>query len=236
MVEIRRGLSLGYNPPSEQSSVIAMTVPSGKYVDIRFPNSPDYESPVKKDSDKIKGYATAGVCTTSILPGTDSCVPYECTIHAKWEHPIDSSGAFTPDSADIYLLHNGDTMEIGTMMIGGQLHMFKEYWVAPESMGESPSYVVVETRAALDSQGSDNAKGMAMVIGNYCQGILHTEDEFWVERWQLQDNTEKWTKDSRSNTAASDEVLPCRWAIASKRKLGDCITLNGVDWIVSETS
>ncbi|KAF2653195.1 hypothetical protein K491DRAFT_780483 [Lophiostoma macrostomum CBS 122681] len=229
LIEIRRGLSLDYDPPFENSSVIALTAPSGKYVDIRFRLAHKEESSVKKESEHFAGYATAGTATAILPIGSTTCEPYECTVHVKWEHPIDSSASFATDGADMYLLANGDTMEVGVMEIDSKIRMFKEYWTTPKHC-ESSDYVVVETPASKD----DETKGMAIRMGNYCQGVLQTATDFWVERWEL--NNCDWTKDARSNTGQGDDILPCKWMVQDMRKVGDKTAIDAYTWEVIEAS
>lgn len=235
LVEIRRGLSLGYDAPKEESSVVALTVPSGRYVDIRFKvfnttNDAGSGSSVKEDAHGFPGYATAGMSFTHMPQGTETCPAYESTIHVQWEHSIDSSRTFDTDGADMYLLSNGDTMEIGFMMLRGEWKMFKEYWINGASE-PTPPYVAMEL---VPTKGEEGEKGMVIKIGNYCQGILQNSSELWVERWHTESNNE-WKLDSRS-TSSQDTVLPCQWLIAEVRKLGESLELGGRLWKVVETS
>ncbi|KAI4862720.1 hypothetical protein F4820DRAFT_14791 [Hypoxylon rubiginosum] len=234
LVEIRRGFSIGYEAPSEDASTIVLTAPSGKYVDIRFSTLPRSQAALAvKTQGKIWGYATAGLSTATILPGKGNCPPYDCTVHATWEHAIDSSGSFDTDGADLLLLANGARMEVGSMVIHGKMQMFKEYWVTPTSGSTERPCIVVE----LEDSGADGAKGMAIRIGDYCQGILQHGDEFWFERWELQDGECKckWTKDARSNTPTSDMgILPC-WLMTEKaRTFGETFMMDGRKWCVTE--
>lgn len=229
LVEIRRGLSFGYDAPKEESSVVALTVPSGRYVDIRFQlNEEGSGSGIKKSND-FPGYATAGMSFTRMPQGTETCLAYESTINVQWEHSIDSSKTFDTDGADMYLLSNGDTMEIGYMMLDGEWKMFKEYWI--DGTAPNPSYVAMELNYSVNDPSE---KGMAIRVGGYCQGILQNNSRLWVERWQI-DSTGGWKMDSRS-VVTEDTVLPCQWSTAEERKLGDTIELAGRVWKVVETS
>lgn len=231
LVEIRRGLSFGYDAPKEESSVVALTLPSGRYVDIRFQlNTEKAASIVKDDFHGFPGYATAGMSFTHMPQGTETCTAYESTIHVQWEHSIDSSRTFDTDGADMYLLSNGDTMEIGFMMLRGEWKMFKEYWV-DGATEPNPPYVAMEL---MPSDGDDSEKGMVIRIGNYCQGILQNTSQLWVERWQTDSNGD-WKIDGRS-TSSGEAALPCQWSVAEGRKMGDSIELGGRLWKVVETS
>ncbi|KAL6249864.1 hypothetical protein RBB50_003720 [Rhinocladiella similis] len=229
LVEIRRGLSFDYDPPTENHSVIVLTAPSGKYVDVRFASgSRDKYEGIKK-SDTFNGFATAGLSTSWLPGGTDSCPEYDCVAHVKWEHPIDSSREFGTDGADMYLLSNGDVMEVGFLTINGKTKMFKEYWLEATLSSPTPSFLVVET---VNEQSGESAKGLIIRIDTYCQGILQTDAEFFVERWQVQENGE-WAKDPKSSSGV--EKLPCEWAMAATTKLGDLIEFGGREWRVVES-
>ncbi|KAI1394636.1 hypothetical protein F4819DRAFT_254659 [Hypoxylon fuscum] len=236
LVEVRRGFSIGYDAPSEDSSTIVLTAPSGKYVDIRFSTLPRSQAAlaVKNQGNKIWGYATAGLSTATILPGKGNCPPYDCMVHAKWEHPIDSSGSFETDGADLLLLADGARMEVGSMVIQGKMQMFKEYWVTPTGGSTEFPCSIVELKGSGAVSG-EGAQGMAIRIGDYCQGILQHGDEFWFERWELQKDGHKWTKDARSNTPTSEMgILPCWWMTERARMVGETIMMDGRKWHVTE--
>lgn len=231
MIELRRGLSFGYGPPAEKSSVIALTAPSGRNVDIRFSMAADsFSATAPWASALFDGYATAGVARAALPEGTESCVPYECCAHLTWEHTIDSSGQFGTDGADMYLLGNGDMMEIGLMADKeGKVKMFKEYWTKP-----SPD-VKVRPCVVAEVVGQTGGKGMAIRIGDYCQGIYQGDDEFWAERWQLSDGGSSWEKHSKSKSAPEDsDKLPCLWLVECPRRLGEEYNIHGILWKVIE--
>ncbi|KAJ9625437.1 hypothetical protein H2204_010410 [Knufia peltigerae] len=234
LVEIRRGLSFDYDPPTENHSVVVLTAPSGRYVDVRFASgSKDDRYEGIKKSDGFNGFATAGLSTSWLPGGTDSCPEYDCVAHVKWEHPIDSSREFGVDGADMYLLSNGDVMEVGFLTVKGKTKMFKEYWLGAKLSSSEPSFLVVET--AKEQHNPDSGgNGLIMRIDGYCQGILQTDTEFYAERWQFQQvNGGRWAKDPKSTSGA--EKLPCEWAMAATTKLGDSIVFGGRTWRVVES-
>ncbi|EOO02749.1 hypothetical protein UCRPA7_1715 [Phaeoacremonium minimum UCRPA7] len=231
MIEVRRGLSFGYDPPTEKSSVIALTAPSGKNVDIRFSMAADsFSATAPWASSLFDGYATAGVARATLPIGTESCVPYECCAHVTWEHTIDSSCQFDTDGADMYLLGNGDVMEIGTMADKeGKVKMFKEYWTKPDPDAKVRPCVVAE------AEGLRGEKGMIIRIGEYCQGIYQGGESFWAERWQLSQDDNIWQKHEKSKSSPEgSEYLPCLWLVEDGRKLDDVVDVSGGKWRITE--
>lgn len=165
---------------------------------------------------------------------------FECTAHGKWEHPIDSSRDFDAiDEGDMFLLQNGDVMEIGTTENPetGKVQLYKEYWTSPSPKPRTMRpCVVAEIKGTIAGAGADG-KGMIVRIGDYVQGIFQTEEqsgEFWVERWlrSTDRQAEGWIKDDRSNT--TEELIPIIWATGEMRKLGDKITCKERNWEVVE--
>ncbi|KAK9780675.1 hypothetical protein SCAR479_01861 [Seiridium cardinale] len=235
LVEIRRGISLGYDPPHENQSVLALTAPSGKFVDIRFDVASYQGSYIEPYRKAFHGVANGGLCVPRILPGTDSCAPYECVIHVRWQHSIDSAGSFSTEGADMYLLSNGDVMEVGTVELKGKVHMFKEYWIKPRAEARQLPCIVVETEGR---QHEDEVQGMVIRIGDFCQGILQDKNgcQISLERWELASTDAGWRKDTRSNTGPANAaaIMPSRWIIEADRKVGESVIINGRKWEVAE--
>jgi hypothetical protein len=230
LVEIRRGLSLDFLPAREPSSVLALTAPSGKFVDIRFDLFPaPSTSSIPRKETSFAGYATAGICTPSLYSGTageNACPPYESVIHVRWKHVLDSSHRFNEDGADMILLGNGDVMEYGAVEIEGKMRMFREYWVGPGPEKRQSPCVVMETKKG------DEMVGMVVRIGDYCQGIYQDREKcvFWLERWEKEG---EWVRDARSNTGGED-AFPCEWVNEGVRRLGEMVTIGGREWEVTE--
>jgi hypothetical protein len=234
LVEIRRGLSLGFNSPREDSSVLALTAPSGKYVDIRFKLSSYDQSNCNAFQENFSGFAAAGLSTARILPGTENCPPYECAINVVWEPSLNFDQDFSLGNADMYLLSNGDVMEVGTVERNGKTHMFKEYWIGPKPEAKQLPCVVIETKGGNDDEA---LIGMVIRIGDFCQGIIQDKGkEMLLERWEFIGQEGKWARDTRSKTSVSEEetMLPCKWAIGEVRSLGDSIFIDGRRWEVTE--
>lgn len=228
-ISTRRGLALGYADPTEESDVLVLTSHSSTYVDIRFALSGNPTSTTNPSF-----WAFAGTCETKV-GGTEGKLSsgFKCTAHGKWAHPIDSMTDFDAvDEGDLFLLANGDVMEVGMMWNpkSGTMEMYKEYWTAPTPKPDrvTPSVVVVT---------EDGGKGIIVRVGDYCQGIYQSSNgqEFWLERWTVKGEVE-WIKDQRSNTprGKKESILPTAWSVDESRKVGDETNANGRSWKVTE--
>lgn len=225
-ISIRQGLAWGFTEPTEESSVLVLTAPSSSYVDIRFALEGNPTSP-----DNLNFWAFAGTCEM----GVSKNLGLKCTAHGKWSHPIDSMGLFDAvDEGDMFLLDNGDAMEIGTMENpkSGKVELYKEYWTLPSPAPRTTSPAIV-------AKTEDGGKGMIVRVGDYAQAIYQSKDgkQFWVERWTRDADGGNWSKDSRSNTVEQEggELdLPSVWASDDGRKDGEETVANGRTWKVVE--
>ena len=241
LVELRQGFSLGYDAPTEDTSTIALTAPSGKFVDIRFSTLPvtGGDTQVKEQLGKIHGHASAGIATIFFPKKEDSDWPaYNCHAHVRWQHIIDSSNEFNTDGADMILLADGATMEVGFIDIRGTVKYFKEYWVVPPNKATDRPCLVAELDTSHMTTKTEGVAvhGMAVRIGDFCQGILQTDTEFWYERWEYSPGS-GWVKDDRSNTPpatlSTSGILPC-WKMAEPLEQGASVELASGVWNITE--
>lgn len=135
-------------------------------------------------------------------------MPYSA--HCVWKHDIDSKGPGITDEGDMFLLPNGDCMEVGSMENPqtGKVEMYKEYWTSPAAVKSSsgagkvrlsPCIVAKMTQLPSHHEVQENSLqiehgGVVIRIGNYCQGIMHNPqgtagslhtamDAILIERW-----------------------------------------------------
>lgn len=229
----RHGLAWGYADQTEASDVLVLTSRNSTYVDVRFALTGKPTSPTDPHF-----WAFAGTCETTVGGIEDSNLTsgFECTAHGKWAHPIDSMKLFDAvDEGDMFLLANGDVMEVGMMRNpkSGLVELYKEYWAvpAPKPRSVTPSVVVTT---------EDRGKGIIVRVGNYCQGIYQSSDGelFWLERWAREGGTGdgKWIRDHRSTTRTGEveSDLPTLWTVDDSRKTGDEVKANGRTWKVTE--
>jgi hypothetical protein len=167
--------------------------------------------------------------------------------HARWEHWIDSrtreaDGA--ADEGDNYAQTDGSTLEKGRMVnpATGLMTDYEELWRSPEieaapsgpgmegTIGE-PAVRCVVLRLRDDSRAE---RGMVVLLGQYCQGILREGDDLTIERWQWDSSAGEWKKHFK----IGDGVLACSAAIQHAHELEkDTDILLGLQaWTVVELS
>jgi hypothetical protein len=128
-------------------------------------------------------------------------MPYSA--HCVWSHEIDSKGPGISDEGDMFLLPNGDCMEVGMMHNpkSGNVDMYKEYWTSPRPSAElhlTPCIVAKTKELPHGHEGQEASiqigrGGVIIRIGDYCQGIMHQQSAghegssgpsaVLVERW-----------------------------------------------------
>jgi hypothetical protein len=216
-----------------------LTAQSSKFVDIRFPKPYD---PSKSLAAHDAFWAFSGVAKTS-FPTSAEGFEMPLTAHCVWTHNIDSRGPGIEDEGDMFLLQNGDAMEVGTMQNPrtGKHEMYKEYWTEPTQSGQTEGKLPCVVAEAVDeTQGS---KGLLIRVGTFCQGVLKSDgDGVVAERFTMDNANTAWEKDKRSghmlHTNGRDKsqgsMLPCLWLCSEKRALGDRGEYNGVEWTVIE--
>ncbi|KIW66340.1 hypothetical protein PV04_05676 [Phialophora macrospora] len=215
-ISTRRGIAWGYGSPYEDTDTLVLTSTQSDFIDIRFPRKRDLGKPLASDP---AFWAFSGSSTTTFLDGDSINMPYSA--HCVWKHEIDSKGPGISDEGDMFLLPNGDCMEVGTMQNprSGHVEMYKEYWTTPDVAGElghAPCIVAKITQLPNDHEGKEVPKqkgsgGAIIRIGNYCQGIVRQQsgdlegplahaDTVLVERWTRNSST---TGDGQHSGAAA---------------------------------
>ena len=172
-------------------------------------------------------------------------VEIPCSAHCVWMHEIDSTGSGDADEGDLYLLGNGQVIEVGVSTSGpsGKMQMYKEYWETVD-VGEDRQCVVARTEQRT---GQEKGAGMVIRVGKHCQAIFQRQSvsaeqqgragEVHVERWYRSAESGIWAKDWRSSTGdegAEDAVMPSKWVCEEGRKTGDVIESLGRKWEVVE--
>ena len=177
----------------------------------------------------------------------------EHVAHSVWKHDIDSEGSGEGDEGDLCILPNGDCTEFGMSKNpeSGKVEMYKEYWTSPppgsdEQLKIKPCVVAEIVRD--DDFGGPECRGLAIRVGDYCQGILGRgtpgdTSVFKIERWTKSSIDGNWEGDQRNGkvTAAQSELptspstwIPCIWLCEEYRALGDEIRHGHTHWKVTE--
>ncbi|KIW32889.1 uncharacterized protein PV07_04402 [Cladophialophora immunda] len=198
-ISVRKGIAWGYTPPYEDTDTLVLTSPQSSFVDIRFPVKQQLSKPIASDP---SFWAFAGTSHMTFAPFAGDTITMPYSAHCVWKHDIDSKGPGITDEGDLFLLPNGDCMEVGMMQNPqtGKVEMYKEYWTGPPT-GVTPTIrtpcVVAKTQAPSDGQKAQDAlrdeSGVIVRVGNYCQGIMRQRtaeqgrpegaDAILVERW-----------------------------------------------------
>jgi len=167
--------------PSEPTSTIVLTSLTSHYVDIRIrkhQHQAESQQHLETNSPEILEWAFAG--TSTVTRGESPEKPS----HSVWEHWVDSKSENPgPDEGDMYLQENGDVLEKGTQKHPetGEEVAYEELWteleidVIPEEGGRYSTVLKHE---------SENARGLFVRVGGWCQGVLKEGSKLTVERWR----------------------------------------------------
>ncbi|OAL39354.1 hypothetical protein AYO20_01224 [Fonsecaea nubica] len=256
-ISVRKGIAWGYTPPYEDTDTLVLTSTQSSFIDIRFPVKRQLSRPITSDP---SFWAFSGTSHTTFSPFEGETVSMPYSAHSLWKHDVDSKGLGIVDEGDLFLLPNGDCMEVGMMQNPrtGNVEMYKEYWTGPpagvSSAGAEPGCcVVAKTHVSSNDQKGQDAAGIVIRVGNYCQGIMRQGtgeqgqseegNAVLVERWTRSGaETERdahdassWVQDWRSNTPCdSGFFMPCMWVCDRSRKLEDEIVVKGITWRIVE--
>lgn len=106
--------------------------------------------------------------------------------HTIWDHWIDSkSDDPGVDEGDMWIQKDGNVLECGKQVHPdtGEEIEYEELWHDLEVT----SFGKKQNRSSLVMRADDpvkGARGMAVKIGGFCQGILKTRNGLTVERWE----------------------------------------------------
>lgn len=250
-VSERRGIAQGFDAAYEDTSTLVLTSAGSRYIDIRFALGEDptggasYWAFAGRSEVTFPGEGRKGERRGTGWRGSGEIVEIPCMAHCVWNHEIDSKGLRSSDEGDMYLLGNGQVIEVGISTDGpsGKMEMYKEYWTSVET-GEDASCVVARTEQPI---GQEKGVGMVIKVGGHCQAIFQRQSlsaeedgragEVHVERWYKSEMSGLWTKDWRSSTGSDeseDVLMPSKWVCEQGRKIGDVVELLGRKWQVVE--
>lgn len=227
-----------------------LTAPSGQFVDIRFPKD---ATSAREASDHSSFWSFSGKAFTTFHDATRQphAIDMPYTAHCKFLHDIDSRGPGISDEGDMFLLMNGDCLEMGIMKnpATGKEELYKEYWHSAEKLpnpnGQDDENICLVACATSPA----SVKGIVIRLGGRVQGIISSGDESGqqtveVERWTRDRNSTRalpvdqyiseappgpWSRDVRSSG-----FLPGGWLCLPGCQVGDSLEYNGILWQVTE--
>ncbi|KAL5612211.1 uncharacterized protein BROUX77_002367 [Berkeleyomyces rouxiae] len=254
---VRRGISWGAAPATEDTDTLVLTAPSGVFVDLRYPKLSTLTSLATPASHvsywvfsgtafnsdySAAGHDTDGTEDTSDASASTITMPH--VTHTRFVHAIDnrappgSGPGSVQDAGDSMALPNGDHIEWGVMPnpATGVSELYKEVWrAAPQGASAAQARVL-----RLQVKQGQQARGDALRIGDYFQGVLQrggADGQVVAGRFTrtVVDGVTGWAWDPRSTTTA----LPAGWAAdddEEEQKIGAEVTVEGLVWEVVEVA
>jgi len=229
-ISVRTSIRFLPDAPSEPTSTLVLTSPGRHFVDVRFLLPPDGQPLGRCVSIHGLDWAFAGTSASKPLRDGRS--------HAVWRHWVDSrhvDAKSVVDEGDMVHLSDAVTLETGRMVnpATGLEGDYEEVWRELEpltvtSSGSDSARCVV---LRLDDEAA-LAKGMLVLLGQFCQGVLRVGGELAVERWELVDGV--WAKSVAvcSRPVLSNHMIPR----ISGLSLGDTVEDGNLVWEVVESS
>ncbi|KAF2398513.1 hypothetical protein EJ06DRAFT_583763 [Trichodelitschia bisporula] len=235
MASISHRLSIHFSPsnpstkPTETTSTLVLTSPTGLFVDMRIPlplPSPSATlHPLPPDM-----WAFAG-CTYRDAPVANGS--WACA----WSHAIDTlhaPGAPRPkDEGTMFPLLKNRTREVGAMENPdtGRVEEYEEMWEDEElvDVGDGIECAVARWWTGEGWDGEREMKdrlGLVVRVGKWAQGIVRDGEGVWVERWEWADGGWRavWRGGSGDGKVGVVDVI----------KLEERGVVEGRDWIVAE--
>jgi len=181
-ISVRASIRFLPDPPSEPTSTLVLTSPGRHYVDVRFLLPPDGRPLGRCVSPHSLDWAFAGTSATRPLG--------DGTSHSVWRHWVDSrqvDAKAVVDEADMTVLPDGTALEKGRMVdpATGLERDYEEVWREVEPLGRTADGADARCVVLRLEDEAAHARGMIVLLGQFCQGVLRVEDEVAVERWEL---------------------------------------------------
>ena len=132
------------------------------------------------------------------------------------------------DEGDMFPLDNGKTLERGEMVNPwtGRVTPYEECWKDVTPLPTTTETIDSDARAADSPRDgrvclvlrlhdeSHQARGLAMRVGQFCQGILRSAESFSLEQWAWEAST-GWKR----NVRMGDYWLPCAPMLKNHERL-----------------
>jgi hypothetical protein len=187
-------------------------------------------------------WAIAG--TSSSTPKLDGDGKETGVSHGVWHHWINSRTkdvSKLSDEGDNYPQEDGlTTLEKGTMVnpATGLDTDYEELWTEVDPVVGKPEGVYCAALKFEGGGGEDDMahRGMIMVLGDYCQGLLRLGDRVSVERWAY--TGAEMDGDWRLLVKMGNDEMPCKKVFEGLQGLkeGDVVEDGKRRWTVVEVA
>ncbi|KAL8373933.1 hypothetical protein RB599_000906 [Gaeumannomyces hyphopodioides] len=228
-ISIRRYIRWPPAMPQEPTSTIVLTSPARRFVDLRILDPTPAEAAAQQQQQQQTllpasrlDWAIAGTSES----WTRTTAGGEAVTRSRWTHWIDSRVAAGADPAgatdegDMFPQGEGanETLERGRMVnpATGVEADYEELWAdeAPTAIPSpsgggggtgGPRCVVLRMEDA-----GRGARGMVVLLGRHCQGLIRIGEELGAERWQWKED-EGWRAAARIGTipVPCEQTLGC---------------------------
>lgn len=170
------------------------------------------------------------------IAGTSSSTPTSepNVTKGQWRHWISSRTKNTENVCDEgynYPQADGKTLEKGTMVNPetGLDTEYEELWRGEDPVPTTSKKVKT---VVLRLENGSETKGLVVLIGAYCQGLLRRGDDITAERWQWAQSG-GWVR----TISIGDDVLPCPETIDNTLpNCGESVVVGNDSWQVIESS
>jgi hypothetical protein len=169
-------------PPSEPTSTLILSSPSGRFVDVRV-----FLDSTKENGLGVLEWANGGSASYTIDEAGQK--------RGSWTHEIDSrTDDLIIDTGILEQLPNGDVLEIGIMKdADGVEKSYQEIWhsveVEPKVWklvdSESAKWIGSEAESIVKDKLGRDARAIALRVGQWIQGIAKGQKSVVVFRARL---------------------------------------------------
>ncbi|KAI1331070.1 hypothetical protein F5Y16DRAFT_360452 [Xylariaceae sp. FL0255] len=256
-ISIRQWIRWLPDAESEPTSTMVLTSPERRFVDIRILNHDLMQARNPKSLSNLD-WAFAGISSSTTQPNG--------TTHCKWQHVVDSRTRYNPESivVDEGVIHaprpDGKSLETGSMInpATGIMTDYEELWADEELGGvEEEGGDVYGGKLNLSKcvvleldDPEQEARGLVIYLGKYCQGVMRRGSLFAAERWYCKafvGDGPLWDVYRFEGDGSEGEVdggvadllqIPCEQAWKASKgglEIGKTLELGGCTWRVVET-
>lgn len=221
------------DPPTEPTSTLVLTSPSGYFVDVRIFNAPEYESSAFETTTPTPEplqWAFAGTSSHDTIDPESDGQPQS---RGTWVHVVDSKHPSGFEDSGVFKdLPNGYSLEFGVMHDDGAgvAREYEEVW--KDWAARPPHFTVARAESAGEVVEGGGTKGYYICMAQYAQGVVKDENgRLGVVRWVKDSGTDaqEWTK--KFTHGEIHEWLPSPTSI---RRNGGLACAGPCKWVIIE--